>query len=142
MNSLQNETGPIKIYPIEITKYSRDDFIRYQEDAYDSDNQTQYNYAMSLIAEKHNKEMQQLTSTTANVMTAGGTTNTADLSGGTSSGSGIIPPVDPYKADMKALNKAGIPDWKAFALLKHDDEYATWLKGFIIQLLNKVSRSY
>ena len=70
MNSLQNETGPIKIYPIEITKYSRDDFIRYQEDAYDSDNQTQYNYAMSLIAEKHNKEMQQLTSTTANVMTA------------------------------------------------------------------------
>ena len=133
MNSLQNETGPIKIYPIEITKYSRDDFLRYQEDSYDSDNPTQYNYAMLLIAEKHkNKEMQQLTSTTAN----GGATNTANSSGGgssgvTSGGGGVIPPVDPYKADMKALNKAGIPDWKAFALLNHDDEYATWWKKFL-----------
>ena len=52
-------------------------------------------------------------------------------SGGTSSGGGIISPVDPYKADLKALNKAGVPDWKQFALLKHDDDYATWLKGFL-----------
>ena len=132
MNALQNETGPIKIYPIDITKYSREDFIRYQEDSYDSDNPTQYNYAMLLIAEKHkNKEMQQLTSTTANAMTVtGGATNTANSSGGgssgvTSGGGGVIPPVDPYKADMKALNKAGIPDWKAFALLNQDNDYSS-----------------
>jgi hypothetical protein len=142
MNALQNETGPIKIYPIGITKYSRDDFICYQEDSYDSDNPSQYNYAMSLIAEKHNKEMEKLAATTANVMaTTGGTTTTANLSGGgssggssgggTSSGGGIIPPDDPLKAEMKALSKAAVPDPKQFVPLKHDDDYATWLKGFL-----------
>ena len=55
------------LYPIDITKYSREDFVRYQEDSYDSDNPTQYNYAMSLIAEKHNKEMEKLATTTANM---------------------------------------------------------------------------
>ena len=30
---------------------------------------------------------------------------------------------------MKALNKAGVPDWKQFVPLKHDDDYATWLKS-------------
>ena len=77
MNAMQNETGPLMLYPIDITKYSREDFIRYQEDSYDSDNPSQYNYAMSLIAEKHNKEMEKLAATTANLMTTtGGTTGT------------------------------------------------------------------
>ena len=85
--------------------------------------------------------MKALASNTANVMTTtGGTTTTANLSGGgssggssgggTSSGRGIIPPDDRYKAEMKALSKAAVPDPKQFVLLKHDDDYATWLKGF------------
>ena len=32
---------------------------------------------------------------------------------------------------MKALNKIGVPDSKQFVPLKRDDDYATWLKGFL-----------
>ena len=89
------------------------------------------------------QKMKKLAATTANVMTTtGGTTNTANSSGGgssggsssggTSSGGGIIPPVDPYEAEMKALSKeAGVPDWKQFVPLKHDNDYTTWLKRFL-----------
>ena len=133
MNAMQNETGPIRIYPIDIAKYSRDDFLRYQEDSYDSDNPTQYIYAMSLIAEKHIKEMEKLVATTANVMTTtGGGSSGGSSSGSTSGGGGFSPPPDdPLKAEMKALNKIGVPDPKQFVPLKRDDDYATWLKGFL-----------
>ena len=91
---------------------------------------------------KHEAELKKLAATTVNVMTTtGGTTNTTNPSGGgssggssgggTSSGGGIIPPDDRYKAEMKALSKAGVPDSKQFIPLKLDDDYATWLKGFL-----------
>jgi hypothetical protein len=142
-NHLQNELGLKKYHPVDIKQYSREDFLRYYDEEYDPDSPTQYDRAMAQAtqqaAKKHEAEMKKLAATTANLMTTTGwTTGTTSSSGssstpsgGTSSGGGIIPPVDPYKADMKALKKAGVPDWKAFALLKHDNDYATWLKGFL-----------
>jgi hypothetical protein len=59
----------------------------------------------------HDMQIAQLASTTANAMTVSTTTNTASSSGSSSSGvtsggGGVIPPVDPFAANMKALKKA------------------------------------
>ena len=79
MNAMQNETGPIKSCPIDISQFSRDDFMRYLEDSYDPDNPTKYDLALAQafahVSEKHNKEMKELSSrlaaATANTMTSG-----------------------------------------------------------------------
>ena len=141
---MQNETGPKRTHPIDITEYSRNDYTSYLG-AYDQDDPDEYDYHMAKTAlatheatlasnqatALHNAQMQQLTSTTANVMTAGGTTNTAGSSGASSNGGVVIPNVDPFAADMKALKKAGISDYKAYALPQHDDAYSTWWKAFV-----------
>ena len=58
----------------------------------------------------HEAQMLKLSSTTANVMTAGGVSSGGSSSGSTSGGGGISPsPDDPLKAEMKALNKVGVP---------------------------------
>ena len=147
-NHLQNELGLKTKYPVNIKQYSREDFLRYYEEEYEPDSPTQYDRAMAqaiqrtteemalnaqLTKEKHEAELKKLAATIANAMTVtGGATTTASSSGdsstpsdGTSSGGGIVPPVDPNKAEMKALNKAAVPDWKQFVPLKHDDDYAT-----------------
>ena len=92
---MQNETGPKKACPLDITitELSRADFPRHLTDDYDEDNTDKYNYqkaqeslASNQATELHEAKMKQLASTTANAMTTGGTTDTTSSSGGTSSG--------------------------------------------------------
>ena len=91
---MQNETGPKKTCPLDITGLSRNDFTRYLTDEYDEDNPDKYNnkraqesLAVHEAAALHDAQMKQLASTTVNAMTiTGGTTNTASSSGGGSSG--------------------------------------------------------
>ena len=65
LNAMQNETGPIDSCPIDITQFSRDDFLRYLDDWgwYDPDNPTNYDYALAKEAEEHNKNMEELVKT-------------------------------------------------------------------------------
>ena len=79
----------------------------------------------------HEAKMKQLASTRANAMTTGGTTDTTSSSGGSSSGGGVIPTIDPLATKKKALKKAETPDYNAFALLNHDDDFSSWWKAFV-----------
>ena len=51
-NHLQNELGLKTKNPVDITQYSREDFLRYYDDEYDPNNPTQYNQALAQGAEK------------------------------------------------------------------------------------------
>lgn len=62
---LQNELGPVTKYPVDITQYSREDFLLYYDNVYDVDNPTQYNQALAQAAEKHAEEMKILAAGTA-----------------------------------------------------------------------------
>ena len=97
-NLMQNETGPKKTCPLDITDFLRNDFTQYLNNDYDEDNPDKYGSKQAneslaarekveadraLHKEKHEAEMKKLAATTANVMTTtGGTTNTANSSGG------------------------------------------------------------
>ena len=134
-NHLQNELGVVSKNPVDITQYSREDFLRYYDNVYDVDNPTQYDQALAQTAEKHAEEMKILAARTANAMTTTvGTTTTTNTGGGSSSGStsggGVTNPVDHYKAELKALKKAGVPDVKKYIELTSDDSYSTWEKKF------------
>jgi hypothetical protein len=59
--AMQNETGPRKDCPLDITQFSRADFTRYLED-YDQDNPDKYNYQIAKDARKYNKEMEEFNS--------------------------------------------------------------------------------
>ena len=81
-NHLQNELGPITKDPVDITRYSREDFLRYYADEYDPNNPTQYNQVLAMaaaiqqVAAKHEAEMKKLAADTPNLTATGGTTNT------------------------------------------------------------------
>jgi hypothetical protein len=51
-NHLQNELGQKTKNLVDITQYSREDFLRYYDDEYDPNNPTQYNQALAQGAEK------------------------------------------------------------------------------------------
>jgi hypothetical protein len=65
-NHLQNELGLKTKNPVDITQYSREDFLhwRYYDDEYDPDNPTQYNQELAQGAEKHEAEMKKLAAVT------------------------------------------------------------------------------
>ena len=137
---MQNETGPKKTRPLDITEFSRDDFTSYLTDDYDPDNPDVYVYKIA-VANRQNIElheaqmklnevqMQKLASTTANVMISGGATTTSS-SGGGSNGGGNVSPIDPFATERKAFKKLEAPDSKAFTLFEHDDEFSSWYKPF------------
>ena len=126
---MQNEIGPKKACPLDITELSRADFpCYYLTDDYDEDNLDKYNNkqateslasnrALQEATALHEAQMKQLASTTANAMTAGGTTDTTSSSGGSSSGGGVIPTIDPLATEKKALKKAETPDSNAYTPL-------------------------
>ena len=116
---MQNETGPKRTHPVDITQFSHNDFTNYLGD-YDPDDPDEYDYCMVKAAlatheatALHEAKMKQLasTSTRANAMTTGGITDTTSSSGGSSSGGGVvIPTIDPLATEKKALKKAETPD--------------------------------
>ena len=60
LHHLQNGLGPVTKNPVDITQYSREDFLRYYEDEYDPDSPTQYDQALAQGAEKHEEEMKKI----------------------------------------------------------------------------------
>ena len=134
----QNETGAKKSRPLDITEFSRDDFMSYLADEYNPDNPDVYVYKIA-VANRQNIElheaqmklnevqMQKLASTTADVMISGGATTTSSSGGGSnggvSSGGGNVSPIDPFAAERKAFKKLEAPDSKAFTLFEHDDDF-------------------
>ena len=56
LNVMQNETGPIESRPIDITQFSRDDFLNYLAWEYDPDNPTKYEHALAKAAEELDKK--------------------------------------------------------------------------------------
>jgi len=78
-NHLQNELGLITKNPVDITQYSREDFLSYYVDKYDPNNPTQYDQALAQlpsitqatqqVAEKHEAEMKELSADAPNLMT-------------------------------------------------------------------------
>jgi hypothetical protein len=80
---LQNKLGPQTKNPVDITQYSREDFLRYYEEEYNSNNPTQYNQALAQaaqlnramaqatqqVAEKQEAETKKLAADTPNLMT-------------------------------------------------------------------------
>ena len=59
-NHLQNELGQKTKNPVDITKYSRKDFLRYYDNEFDPNNPTKYDQALAQGAEKHNEEMKKI----------------------------------------------------------------------------------
>ena len=47
LHHLQNELGPVTKNPVDITQYSREDFLSYYVDKYDPNNPTQYDQALA-----------------------------------------------------------------------------------------------
>ena len=63
-NHLQNESGLVSRNPVDITQYSREDFLRYYNSVYDPENPTQYEQVLAQAAKKHEGEMKILAART------------------------------------------------------------------------------
>jgi len=63
-NHLQNELGLVSKNPVDITQYSREDFLRYYNSVYDPENPTQYEQVLAQAAKKHEGEMKILAART------------------------------------------------------------------------------